>query len=79
MEQNNQDTFLFGWNTQYDLSVPQLIYTVYFKPKRLGRKWMGMNDQQSEEMIKQLQRIADALERFSQPQIKEPALKDSKE
>jgi len=40
---------------------------------------MGMNDQQSEEMIKQLQRIADALERFSQPQIKEPALKDSKE
>ena len=35
-----------------------------------------MNDQQSEEMIKQLQRIAEALERFSPPQPKETSLKD---
>lgn len=38
---------------------------------------MGMNDQQSEEMIKQLRRIADALDRLSPPQPNEPALKDS--
>ena len=36
-----------------------------------------MNDQQSEELIKQLQRIADALDRLSPPQQKEAALKDS--
>ncbi|TCN19745.1 hypothetical protein EV146_11649 [Mesobacillus foraminis] len=35
-----------------------------------------MNDQQSEEMVKQLRRIADALERLSPPQPKEPAPKD---
>lgn len=35
-----------------------------------------MNDQQSEEMIKQLQRIADALDRLSPPQHKEAALED---
>ena len=38
---------------------------------------MDMNDQQSEEMIEKLRRIADALERFSPPQPKEPTLKDS--
>ncbi|TCN26506.1 hypothetical protein EV146_10327 [Mesobacillus foraminis] len=35
-----------------------------------------MNDQQSEEMVKHLRRIADALERLSPPPPKEPALKD---
>jgi hypothetical protein len=36
-----------------------------------------MNDQQSEEMVKQLQRIADALDRLSPPQPKETNVKDS--
>ncbi len=36
-----------------------------------------MNDQQSEEMIKQLGRIADALERISPPQPIDPVTKNS--
>jgi hypothetical protein len=45
------------------------LWYVYSKPTQngLGKDVNGMNDQQSEEMVKNLKRIADALERLSPP------------
>jgi hypothetical protein len=55
----------------------RLLWYVYCKPTLdgLGRDVNGMNDQQSEEMVKNLKRIADALERLSPPPQPEEAAK----
>jgi hypothetical protein len=57
----------------------RFLWYVYCKPtlNGLGKEVNGMNDQQSEEMVKNLKRIADALERLSPPpQPENPAKVD---
>jgi len=59
----NESTFPFA------IFYLTFLWYVYSKPTRngLGEDVNGMNDQQSEEMVKNLKRIADALERLSPP------------